>query len=188
MKQVSIFAMVFIAIFLVSFSSSRQNHLAPIAYSDTTPPNLSAQQEAAIEQALQSLKQIDWDQINKQIKDAIAGIDFSKIQNEIESSLKSIQWDEIRKSIRDINSKEMQLQIRESIQKAQQEIEKSRKQMEKIKNGELKKMQQEIERSHKEMEKLREELKKSGKSDVTYWFFPSGSNQAKERLPFFIYI
>lgn len=188
MKRVSIFAMLSIAIFLVSFSTTRQNYHAPISTKDTTKPKLSPQEKAAIDQALLSLKQIDWDKINKEIRDAVAGINFEKIQADIETSLKNIQWDQIRKSIKDIPSKEMEQQIRESIQKAQQEVEKSRKQIEKIKKGELEKMQQEIERSRKELEQVKEELRKTDKSDVTFWDFHSATKSEKERPAFFMYI
>lgn len=188
MKQVSIFATMIVAIFLVSLSPTRQNFHAPIINSDTTPPKLSAQEKAAIEQALLTLKQIDWDKINKEIKDAIAGINFEKIQAEIDASLKNVQWDQVRKSIRDINTEEMQQQVRESIQKAQQEMEKSRKQIEKIKKGELEKMQQEIERGRKELERVIEEIRKADKSDVTFWIFPPSTKLEKEKVSFFMYI
>lgn len=166
MKLVRIFTIpACAAVFVLALSSFKKgggSKTLNTNQSDTLIPSATQKEiDQSIQRAMKEIQSIDWNKINDEWKQSIAGIDFSAIGKQVRDAMNSIRWDEINKSVNkasgEINSKKFIKELRKNMNQIQSELKKSFKEMDKNKQN-FKKQQENLKKEQMKLELLKREL------------------------------
>ncbi|MEP6615453.1 MAG: hypothetical protein ABJA57_02690 [Ginsengibacter sp.] len=122
-----------------------------------------------------AMKEIQWENISRQVEESIKNINLDKIQKEITASLDKIDLEkikvEINRSVKEINTEKFKDEMKKAMEEVKSELnsEEFKRSMEEIKNinteklrAELSKVRRDLEKNkiniHLEMKKAKEEL------------------------------
>ena len=144
--------------------------------------NLMNQLDNTMLQAGDLLKNINLEQIRKQVQNSLKQVDMEKIQRDIELSLKQINLDkimeEVTSSLKSIDWANNKALINQALSEAKQEIEKSRAEIAHIDMKEIKK---DLENARLEIEKSKWEINKIDMNKIMDEA-KDGIEKAKEEL------
>jgi chromosome segregation ATPase len=134
-----------------------------------------------LDAAKESLKEVDWEQIQQTVESALKNVDMEKIQQQVEQAMKQVNMEkiqqevaesmkkidynkiqqEVNEAIRNADTKVNKEEIRKEIEKAMREVKKELKnedwkqEMEEVRKVNMKEVQQELEKAREEMKKAK---------------------------------